>query len=594
MYNDFFGFSEPPFNITPNSRFFFSTRASDDIVKILKHGILYPKGIMVVTGEPGTGKTLLLKFLQHDLAATVESTIIQISYGNFDTILEVILERFNLRGVAGNQTARLDCLTAYLTQQRRQSRVVCLLVDEAQDLDAETLDELRLLANLEIDGAPLIAIVLIGQPELNVKLDQPAAARIKQRIALSRNTYPLVRMEIAPYIHWRLKVAGFEESRLFDAEAIDAIAAYSGGIPRLINSICDNSLIRAYTTKQRLISPAVVDQVARDLRIAGLFSFDRQFAPIKRVGHCAGSAPVAQPAKYPSEALTPVAAVGQDAMRAAEINQLDTAQTQDSSPQISDYAEADVGANGGKTTAPDITDYLKTTARERASSGGLPGIHADTDVTRDFLPVRLRWYAAATVAGLLLLGINFLSSSRLANFFSTAPNAKRTPSWDNSPYRSSQRDTANSVEFTGTLVALSNTTMTPPTTPERALSAAKADGKLDRQFPTKIVNGKKTAPLKASQLQAPRDLEPQRKTAANLPAPNRNRSAHAEKSLKVTSPSLLRKKPSASAAIISSLEPGSRVVVLAKSGDFYHIRSLDKQPMRGYIHREDAFFERAK
>ena len=172
-----------------------------------------------------------------------------------------------------------DRLTDYLVEQRRNGRIVCLLIDEAQDLDENTLDELRLLANLDFEDEALLPIVLLGQPELDIKLDRPSARRIKQRLALTRHIYPLNRKEIGPYIDSRLKVAKYAGPGLFDPEAIEKISDYSRGIPRLINSICDNSLIQAYTANQSVISPEIIDQVARELRIAAPRSPQKQSAP---------------------------------------------------------------------------------------------------------------------------------------------------------------------------------------------------------------------------------------------------------------------------------------------------------------------------
>jgi general secretion pathway protein A len=577
MYNAHFGFSECPFSITPNSRFYFRTQSCDAILRVVKHGIESRKGVIVVTGEPGTGKTLLIKSLERDLSRAVKTVVIQNPRTDFDRMLEVILDRLELRDI-GDRTVRFDRLTARLIEQRSQGVIVCLLVDEAQDLDTTTLDDLRLLANLEVDGDALLPILLVGQPELNVKLDHPSAARMKQRVALTRNTHPLIRMEIEPYIQWRLKVAGRENS-LFAAEAIDAIADYSGGTPRIINSICDNSLIRAYTAKQRVISPAVVDQVARDLRIAAPFSFHRRLSRSRLVAQSSQAAGAADLAKY----------AGAESMAAAtgvETLQPGTAQPQDLRSTISTRHGAEaIHMNGKATTTPDVSSALKAAAHGR-------GVHADRAVPHNLVSVRRPWYTVATVISLPLLCVSILSSSTIPNIFSAASSTKPAPAFNASPYRSLHRDAADSVEFTGTLVALSN----PVPLPAQRIAPPHPHegGKIDGQNTLKSANGKRTRAVKVSQTPSSDDGDPGHAEAARFPLRNASRSADAGKTLKVVATSLLRKKPSAGAEIVSSLEPGSRVAVLSKSGDFYHVRSLDEKTIRGYVHREDAFFEHRK
>ena len=279
MYNNYFGFSEAPFNITPSSRFYFRTPSCEEVFAVVHHGIETRKGVIAVTGLPGTGKTLLLKSLVRHLDPTIKPVIVNNPHTDLNGLLRLLLNRLDLYAAADDSTAMFDRLTDSLVEQRRYCLSVCLLIDEAQDLDENTLDELRLLSNLDFEDEALLPIVLLGQPELDIKLDHPSARRIKQRVALTRHIYPLNREEIGPYIDSRLKVAKYEGPGLFDPEAIEKISDHSRGIPRLINSICDNSLIQAYIAYHTVISPEIIDQVARELRIAAPRSPQKQPAP---------------------------------------------------------------------------------------------------------------------------------------------------------------------------------------------------------------------------------------------------------------------------------------------------------------------------
>jgi general secretion pathway protein A len=576
VYNNHFGFSESPFNITPNARFYHRTQSCEEILKIVQHGIESRKGLIVVTGEPGTGKTLFVKFWERDLSPKVKAVIVQNPRTDFDRMLQLVLDRLDLHGVADDRTARLDQLTCHLIEQRSQGVIVCLLVDEAQDLDLGTLDELRLLANLEFEGDALLPIVLIGQPELNQKLDHPSATRIKQRIALTRSTHPLVRMEIAPYIQWRLKVAGFEQSGLFHPEAIDTIAAYSGGIPRMVNSICDNSLIRAYTENQKVISREIIDQVARDLRITAPFSLQRQFTRAKLDDTANASAPIGDGAAYAAE---------ERLFRASEQRRI-----------LPEVQAEDIRANLDANTAPDVVASPESAAGPGESSAGLPGLNSQTGLSRDVVSVRARWYGGAAVVGLLLVLLDIMSSSRLPLIYSAAATAQKATVLDASSYSRSRGEERHNVGFIEARFATSpSTSMT--ATPRRidiAASQPRQGLTGDASSAPRNASRKKTGSVKASQEQATRDGEVRRANAADSLAANGNRNEAHPKTLRVIAASLLRKQPSASAAIVSALEPGSRVMVVATSGDFYQVRSLDKNPIRGYVHREDAFFERKK
>jgi type II secretory pathway predicted ATPase ExeA len=540
MYNDFFGFSEAPFNITPNPRFFYRTQSGDEVLQVVRYGIESRKGLLVVVGEPGSGKTLFLRCLIRDLPAHVKPIVMQSPEADLDEIIRLLFEKLEL-GDATHRAERLERLAAHLIEQRRAGKIVCLLIDEAQDLAANTLDDLRLLANLECDGDALLPIVLFGQPELNAKLDGPGCARMKQRVALTRNLYPLIRKEIAPYINTRLTAAGYRSKDLFDAEAIDSVAAHSGGIPRMVNAICDNALLRAYAIKDKAVSATIVDQVARELRIG-----------TTRPGHPQSGAALQETAgrRNPPEAsgveLGPgpeaVAAAKQEALRRdAVLSALSAAE------RAADEADA-----AGADFVFQLRRYLQRLVSER----------------------RLRWYTVAGALVLLLLALNVVNSSPVTGIYSAisrqtrAPEASRTAPAGPAPTErpANEPSAGNGRSVQEMLVQSQNEK---PRFGQAARNGAGAENR--------------PAPPAASPAQGP-DPGTIKYTGEKRPAVT----------LEVVGRSKVRAEPSAGSEIIAELEPGNRVTLLAKSRDYYHVRSVDDRTIRGYVHREDAFFENSR
>jgi general secretion pathway protein A len=267
MYNGHFGFSVSPFSVTPDPRFFYNTPVYQEAYANLRYGIEAKKGFIVVTGEVGTGKTTLLRKLLHNLGDTIHSVFIFNTDLSFPELLPLILHDLGLVPQESSKVAMLEQLNAYLIKQLEQRHIVAVLVDEAQNLSDEALEGLRLLSNLETDQEKLLQIVLMGQPEFEKKLDQPTLRQLKQRVALQSRLAPLKDAEVAPYIDFRLRVAGYNGKGLFHPDAVHQIAFYSQGIPRLINIICDNVLINAYARSEATVSAAGIKEVARDLRL---------------------------------------------------------------------------------------------------------------------------------------------------------------------------------------------------------------------------------------------------------------------------------------------------------------------------------------
>jgi general secretion pathway protein A len=268
MYEDYFGFTGLPFSITPDRHFFYDNTLYREAFATLRYGIEARKGFIVMTGEIGTGKTTLVKVFLHSAEPTIHTALIFNPKLSFIDLLRAIL---NDLGVAHSpeedRFTLLGKLNDYLIEQFKKRHVVALLVDEAQNLDIELLEELRLLSNLETNKDKLLQIVLIGQPELEQKLAQPELSQLKQRVALRCRLGPLQDHEIDPYIHFRLKRVGYEGKPLFDAKAIEKITRYSKAVPRLINVICDNALLIAYAASKKKVSADMIEEVARDLQL---------------------------------------------------------------------------------------------------------------------------------------------------------------------------------------------------------------------------------------------------------------------------------------------------------------------------------------
>jgi general secretion pathway protein A len=270
MYKTFFGLSRNPFEISPDPYFLFATTRHNEALASIVHGVLRHKGFIVVTGEVGTGKTLLVRCLlellrRQDIA----------SANIFNPCLSPLEFLRYLVGDLGIKTAHQDKgsllleLNNYLIARHRKNTTTVLIVDEAQHLEPELLEEIRLLTNLETSQQKLLQIVLVGQPELDQKMDSPDLRQLKQRIAMRCQLEPLQEEETKSYILRRLQRAGANAhaNTMFPAETIASVYRYSRGIPRLINTVCENALIATYAEKAPSIRPEVIDEVAKDLRL---------------------------------------------------------------------------------------------------------------------------------------------------------------------------------------------------------------------------------------------------------------------------------------------------------------------------------------
>ena len=266
MYQQFYNLDKMPFNTTPDTRFFFHSEQHQEALSSLLYAVQERKGFILVTGEIGAGKTTVCRAFLNRLEANTKVAVITNTRLTERQLLQSICEEFGL-WIPGNvgKVTLFNELNAFLTDQYRQGCNVVLIIDEAQNLRPEVLEEIRLISNLETERDKLIQIVLMGQPELREIIELPELRQLKQRIVLRFHLYPLSERETQAYVFHRLKVAGADGSLKFSRRALKAVAQYSGGIPRVINIVCDNGLLLGFVQETKKITEAIVREVIRDL-----------------------------------------------------------------------------------------------------------------------------------------------------------------------------------------------------------------------------------------------------------------------------------------------------------------------------------------
>lgn len=257
MYEKFYGFTDRPFNLTPDSDFFFPSSKHEEALNRLIYAISERNGFAVITGEIGSGKTTVCRTLLNRLDTDTKVALVLNTHLGKKELLTTILEDFGIEYKSSNKTAIMSALNKFLIEQAERSVNVVVIIDEAQNLTPAVLEEVRMLSNLETEKEKLIQIVLIGQPELKSKLMMPKLEQFSQRIVLYYHLEPLDRPETEEYIKHRLRKAGNSSADIFSDAAIDEIYKYSNGIPRLINLACHNALITGLVYDTKNITPEI-------------------------------------------------------------------------------------------------------------------------------------------------------------------------------------------------------------------------------------------------------------------------------------------------------------------------------------------------
>jgi general secretion pathway protein A len=568
IYTNYFGFAEAPFGSTSDPRFFYRHHSYQEILAILQHGIESRKGIVVCTGEVGTGKTLLLKVLMQNLESKGRAILITNGCLSIDELLKLVLCRLGISVFVEDRPTMLGQLAGALVGEREAT--VALLIDEAQDLSDKTLDDLRLLYNLEAEGGgQLLQMILMGQPELERKLDQPQLRPLKQRVALRRRLSPLARKEVGPYIRYRVQAAGYTGDKLFDPGALEKIALCSEGIPRVINTICDNALRKAYAVGSKRVTRAMAEEVARDLEP----SHSKSEPPAMDIAE----------ADFQQESPWEISEPGETENPAANPESWQSNMIRLVEPE--DLATPDRRSNL-KERRFNRERIMACLRRVAAHVGFLV-----------MLALGGLWYSQSEIdLSTLAPKIDF---SKLATKFKGLAD-NWSPDWRN----------LETILQKKISVPVSSAVLRP--NPEASAPAQKSEKDDTNVLAVKEAGAPNTsettiaalnnAPLEnattgASKSQ-PSDSKP---ISVNSTAGGTEKQSSGSKKkaasagiFEVVGASYVRDKPTSDAEIVATLQPGTRVQVLAQTQDYFQVRSLEDRGIRGYVHREDAFFERRK
>ncbi|MFA5143028.1 MAG: AAA family ATPase [Candidatus Omnitrophota bacterium] len=265
MYEKYYGFTDKPFNLTPDSKFFFASPKHEEALSCLLLAISERNGFVVITGEIGSGKTTVCRTLLNRLDPTTKVALVLNTHLGKKELLLTVLEDLGIEYRSTSKTHLLAALNKYLIEQASKDVNVVLIIDEAQNLTPAVIEEVRMLSNLETETEKLIQIVLMGQPELRAKLMLPKLEQFRQRVVLHYHLEALNYDETSQYIKHRLVKAGNKEADIFTEGAIDAVYKFSNGVPRLVNLVCHNALISGLVAESRHISVDIVRETLTNL-----------------------------------------------------------------------------------------------------------------------------------------------------------------------------------------------------------------------------------------------------------------------------------------------------------------------------------------
>ena len=267
MYQSYFGLAEAPFSIAPDPRYLYLSERHEEALAHLLYGVNGEGGFVLLTGEVGAGKTTVCRCLLEQVPETCDVAYIFNPKLTVEELLSTICVEFGIAYPPGNTSVKVfvDCLNAYLLDAHARDRHTVLIIDEAQNLSAEVLEQMRLLTNLETNQHKLLQIILLGQPELAAMLERPELRQLAQRIVAHYHLGPLTKPEVAAYVRHRLEVSGAQR-QLFPAALMGRLYRLSGGIPRVINVLCDRALLGAYVLGKERVDRATLAKAAREVR----------------------------------------------------------------------------------------------------------------------------------------------------------------------------------------------------------------------------------------------------------------------------------------------------------------------------------------
>ena len=275
MYTSFFGLVKKPFSLTPDPEFLYLSSNHKKALTVLKYGLMSQAGFTVITGAIGAGKTTLVRHILNTMGEDCDVGLISNTHSAFGDLLTWVLSAFGVEHDARDKAERYQNFVKFIEQQYNKGHRVVLIVDEAQNMDLQTLEELRLLSNINVGQDVMLQIVLVGQPELLEKLQAPELTQFAQRVSVGYNLNPLNLEETKKYIYYRLLIAG-GSTQLFTPSACLAIYYFTTGVPRLINNICDLSLLYGFAEDEKIVSLQTVIEVIKEKKIGGITPLNGQ------------------------------------------------------------------------------------------------------------------------------------------------------------------------------------------------------------------------------------------------------------------------------------------------------------------------------
>ena len=269
MYEKFFGLNEKPFQILSDPAYLFMSKTHESAYTYLEYGILENKGFVVITGEIGSGKTTLINYLLEKIEGNIQTALINNTLVKPGNLIKMLCQDFeiDIRGL--EESELLMAFYQFLIKQYTERKRVILIIDEAQNLSMDALEEIRMLSNFELDKQHLFQVILVGQPQLRFKLRQKVLEQLAQRISVHYHISGLSEDEVKTYINYRLQIAGAKDFDIFLDDAIEAIYVFSKGIPRLINILCDTALVYAFADGVKKVNRDIIETIIKERQVGG-------------------------------------------------------------------------------------------------------------------------------------------------------------------------------------------------------------------------------------------------------------------------------------------------------------------------------------